>query len=181
MELYMELADLKKLIADSLVQLTEEHPALNFQKIGERAVCFRLAHIIQSNFDKYNVPEGYILDCEYNLNLIKNTSKKITTSPILADLIRRKSKTNKHLKKELNARLVVPDIIIHKRTTRISDNLLVLEVKLSNAKELDLEIDKEKIRLLKEEYGYRYGATLVINRNNPKCIEDLRICESTPS
>ena len=68
--------------------------------------------------------------------------------------------------KRVGNKPVVPDLIIHRRGNNIS-NLLVLEFKTwwnSNRQN-----DEYKIKGFKEEYGYKYGATVLIARQRENC------------
>ncbi len=97
--------------------------------VNEQTLTHRLASIIQTYFEDWNV------DCEYNRD--QGTIKSLRYA-IYPD-------------GEINERNVVPDIIIHKRGT--SENLLVIEVKKSTNNEPD-ERDLAKLYAFKEQLDY---------------------------
>lgn len=85
--------------------------------INERSVTHRLALHLTPLFSNYDV------DCEYNRQYNIDTDEYIVKNVELEDI------ENKMTTKDLVAKTVYPDIIVHKRNENI--NLLALEVKMS--------------------------------------------------
>ena len=72
---------------------------------------------------------------------------------------------NINLIKMLNNKPVMPDLIIHKRGTN-ENNLLVLEFKTWwNKNQIE---DIKRVKLFKNELNYKYGATILIDKEHYK-------------
>lgn len=72
---------------------------------------------------------------------------------------------NINLIKMLNSKPVIPDLIIHKRGTN-ENNLLVLEFKTWwNKNQIE---DIKRVKLFKNELSYKYGATILIDKEHYK-------------
>jgi len=112
-----------------------------FPKACERCIMFKFA----TYFEKWLACNGFLsseltLDVEYNRHLV---ATKITKNRPQGS---------------------APDLIIHERGND-NQNIFVLEAKKSSRKKSDLEKDTEKIRAYINEYGYKFGATLVLGEN----------------
>lgn len=68
--------------------------------------------------------------------------------------------------KRLAGKPVIPDLILHKRGTN-ENNLLVLEFKTWWNRDQNNDINK--IKGFKKEYGYRYGAVILIGKTRKDC------------
>ncbi len=97
---------------------------------SEQAMTHRLAVLLEKDFSEWNI------DCEYNRN--QDEVKRLIYAI-----------SSEH---HVEAKDVVPDIIIHERMTE--NNLLVIEVKKSTNLETD-EKDLAKLRAFKEQLGYQ--------------------------
>ena len=134
--------ELERIVKISLKKLRSLDKKLLEIKVNERTITHKLAVYLQQNFPEFNV------DCEYNR--IEDIVKKIELP---------KDRINWD---DTEAKIVFPDIIIHKRGIQ-EDNLLVIEVKKSsNINSGDL--DRMKLHtFLQEPYNYAYGLFLRID------------------
>ena len=109
------------------------------EHVGERACVFRFALYFVEELNKYDYFNNYYLDCEYN---------RYTTIP----------------KRNTNAQLIVPDLIIHQRGNN-NNNLAVLEFKgWWNNNQID---DEKKIKEMISPNGifrYKEGYTILLNK-----------------
>lgn len=112
--------------------------------VGERAMVFRIGVYMQDFMSQDEMLREYNIDCEYNRNI--------------EDV------------KKINDRLVIPDLIIHKRLTN-NDNFLCIEFKknhVSSASNNAVKCDWCKLRFLtdkKNDYRYEYGLHVILNDN----------------
>lgn len=107
--------------------------------VAERSITARLAH--------YMIPlfEDYAVDVEYNRHGIdpKKMAEHVATTC-----------------QQCRDRLVVPDIIVHRRGDN-ERNLLVVELKKStNSKTRTL--DRNKLKAYKHELNYKFGALITV-------------------
>ena len=119
-----------------------EDKDLLFRDVNERSITHKLAEHLKRRFPDLNV------DCEYNRRGNNRDPKKlvVTPGPTQTD--------------GLDAKTVYPDIIVHKRGCDVS-NLLVIEVKKSNGR--DVRYDKDKLRGFTGSQGkFRYGLGLFL-------------------
>ena len=130
----MEQSQIKEKINEALQQLRNKDSLLLINDLSERTICHKLAIYIENLFEDWDV------DCEYN---------KIPTGCKILDLIPRGKSNSEETR-------VYPDIIVHKRNT--DDNFIVIEIKKStNNKQSEVEFDKTKLNLYKEQLGYRFA------------------------
>lgn len=134
---------LKQYVDYALEKLYQKDMSLIDRKVSERAIVFRFGlymhEILQST--EFSV---YDIDVEYNRN--GNEPKR---SP------NHKNGT-------------YPDFIIHKREVN-TDNLLVLEFKTEWYNNQKADKDKiQKYMDLSGEYKFKYGATILINKDRPQ-------------
>lgn len=118
--------------------------------VNERSITHCLAEHLHEAFPDYNV------DCEYNRQ--GNETKRLPVGPTDCR------------SDDLDAVTVYPDIIIHKRGVQ-DNNLLVIEVKKSNARNCsaDNERDINKLQGFTDprgEYRYKVGVFLILDVNN---------------
>lgn len=132
-----------------IVKLFEDDGILFAINSSEMSICSSLAWHIKSIFNTWNV------DCEYNRDGDEaKRMRQVLAIPDSADVF-----VNKYYD-----RLVLPDIIIHKRTGKgMQHNLLVIEVKKTTNTD-DIGIDIAKLKYLtkhhKDEnanFQYQYG------------------------
>ena len=104
--------------------------------VSERSIAHKLGGYLSQLIHEYDV------DCEFNRNL---------------DVV-----------KKMGGHKIIPDIIIHKRGNN-NDNLIVIEVKPRwNDKREDFINDENKLKYLtnyNNQYRYKYGLSLIINKN----------------
>lgn len=108
---------------------------------NERSIAHKLAEYLQIEFPEYEV------DCEYN---------RFFKDPKILDVFIEKIGVSKR-------RLVIPDIIIHKRGND-SHKLLVIEVK-KNLEDFHYDEDKLKAFTSQPEYAYKFGVLLVFDKS----------------
>ncbi len=103
---------------------------------NERTITNRLAAHVSREFP------GWDTDCEYNRNF---------------DEIKRLRIKHRRGRNQASVKNVVPDIIVHKRST--NQNLLAIEIKKTSSHEPD-NYDLAKLQALKRQLGYRYALFL---------------------
>ncbi len=107
---------------------------------NERSLTHKFAHYMQNGLgNKFDV------DCEYN---------RYGPNPKTIDRIRAIIEPDTTTD-DTNAVTVYPDIIVHKRGAA-GPNIIIIEAKKDNNKGNDIE----KIKVIKNEYGYEYGIFL---------------------
>lgn len=105
------------------------HSDLLKRRASERAITHKFAEALQIVFPEWHV------DCEYNRD---------------ADIPKRISLP------ENPAKTVYPDVVVHHRGT--AENLLIIEAKLSNASQAEIDYDHRKLTAyLSGRLRYRYG------------------------
>lgn len=139
-----DFQDIEGNVKNSLAKLIENDGFLLKENVNERSITYRLAMYLQEEF------EGYEVDCEYNR---MNNGQSINIKTINYD-------NNNVPIDDDNAKTVFPDIIVHKRNK--PENLLVIEAKKSNNK--NLELDQKKLEIftsLERNFRYFYGLNLI--------------------
>ncbi len=136
------VTDVRDKIRAALVRLIKEDFYLLEVDINERSLTHRLAIYLEALFPNYHV------DCEYNR---EGVDKKALH--ILKTNIKRNNEPNHIEPDDIDSSTVFPDITIHRRGT--NDNFVVIEAKKSTTQ--NDRGDKEKLRLYKEELGYRHA------------------------
>lgn len=104
--------------------------------VNERSITHKLAEYLQVEFFEYHV------DCEYNRDGIDPKKLDFSVSTTQSD--------------DTEASTVYPDIIVHHRGT--SNNIVVIEAKKLN---INLDLDRNKLRLYKDRLGYQYAYAVV--------------------
>jgi hypothetical protein len=122
------------------------HKELISIDVNERSITHHLANCFAELLPQYDV------DCEYN-RMSGDLPKRIHWSGEPAK------------RNDIEAKTVFPDIIAHKRGHNDS-NLLVIEVKKSNANTIEREKDQNKIEAYCEDLNYTYGLYLVIQEDS---------------
>lgn len=136
----------RKLIKDAIERVLSERPPLDFNYATERATAHRLAFHIERLLSECDLGEWHV-DCEYNRD---GFMKKLLEGIMECDEQRKTEQ-------------VFPDIIIHKRCQRGSENnLLVIELKRKN---VESPCDRKKLELFtsRDNYLYQYGLYININ------------------
>ena len=125
-----------RLAAASAVFLANDSELLKCD-VHERALTHKYAEALQTVFRSWHV------DCEYN-----REGKSV--NPKRVDLPEEPGKT------------VYPDIIIHRRKSKI--NLLIIEAKPNNATQKSIEYDKKKLQAYMDGHlHYHYALALTFN------------------
>lgn len=131
----LNMEGIKRSVEDAVARLVREQPELLDLDVNELTISQQLARVLEPI-----VTEGLAVDVEYNRH---GRDKKI---------VRLRDGT------QTNSRVVRPDIVIHRRGTD-AHNLLVLEVKKVGT---SLVHDRSKLEALKNQYGYRCAAHIVV-------------------
>ena len=109
--------------------------------VSERAITFNLGHYLNNIFKEIHEFK-YSIDCEFNRDI---------------DEVKKMGKHD-----------IIPDIIIHERGSN-KDNLVAIEVKTWwNNKNEERKRDEDKLFYLTDschQYKYKYGFSLIINKN----------------
>lgn len=104
----------------------------------ERSVAGRLQMYLTGVFPSHNV------DTEYNRHGVD--TKRVPLGPPCRGII-------------ADDAPVVPDVIVHRRGDDRS-NVLVIEIKLDDCGENELECDRQKLAAIKRQFGYLHSALL---------------------
>ena len=155
-------AQIRNWLERSIEAIAAERPQLRIDSIGERALCFRLGLHLSGL-----VLENLIVDSEYNFDLSGPDSKRVPNIGRLAELAR--TQTNNTL------RLVIPDLILHRRTEIQTDNEAVIEVKMSDAADLDAQFAREKVIAIRSRYGYVHAIVVTLPRDAVNFARNCRI------
>ena len=146
-------AGLHAKVGNALSEFFRKDACLLDLRVNERSITHKLAEYLQREFGDC---DGLKVDCEYNKH-------GIAVKRLNVDLVRVELEcTETHCAK---APMVYPDIIVHERGCD-SNNLLVIEVKKSNALIASNAIcDQAKLREFTKpkpegEYGYKLGLFL---------------------
>ncbi len=136
------------------IQMLLRHDSFLLDKdVNERSVTHKLAEYLQREFG------GWHVNCEYNRVGNNSNSSKILmglAKELYEHRFRRKAPTD-----DPKQNTVFPDIIVHRRGDK-TDNLLVLEVKKSDTRNVAQSKDKIKLKLYVERLQYRFAAFLVL-------------------
>ncbi len=134
--------ELERILRSCLKKLRKLDKTLLDINVNERTITHKLAGYLQQNFPEFNV------DCEYNR--FEDLVKKLKLP---------KDKINWD---DIEAKIISPDILIHKRGIQ-EDNLLVIEVKKSSNINPG-DFDRMKLQQFRQEpYSYTYGLFLRID------------------
>lgn len=146
------LDEIKELVKHCLNRLYSTDEELfrrnNGEGVSERSIGFRLAHYLQNK-----IGDDFFVDCDYNSSDRggTDTSGKPISNP----------------DGSVNERFI--DIIIHKRELGNEDNLVCIEIKKWNNRDKDeFEKDRNNLRVLTSQYGYRYGFHITIHKDRVK-------------
>jgi len=130
--------------------------------VCERALSHKFAMYLQQMVEKW--PEKWDVDCEFNRNMKAHGidgQKEV-------DVIEKYYALRPHLGIERTT-TVFPDVIIHKRGPG-SHNLLVIEMKKSNATKRDIEFDRQyKLPAYIHDIKYRAAAYITFEMGDPDC------------
>ena len=155
--------DLHRKVKASLYEFFCKDMGLLELSVNERSISHKLAEYLQHQFEGLNV------DCEYNRH-----GADVKTQPAREQI----------WSDDRDAKTVYPDIIVHRRGNDES-NLLVIEVKKTEARTDDISRDKKKLRAFTDPqcgFKYRLGILLVFNVSNQSlssaaCFREGEECE----
>jgi hypothetical protein len=147
-EAEMNIEEIKNKIKQCLRTLYQNDSILFERNSGkglcERCIVFRFAYYLQNNFPDYSV------DCDFNSASIDG--RPVNGKPIIDP--NRRTSTKRFV-----------DIIVHNRTFRQASDFICFEIKKWNNNNMRAsEKDKNNLRVLTSEYGYRYGFYLILGR-----------------
>lgn len=146
--------DVAAKVGEALKNFFERDRVLLHRNVNERSITHKLAEYLQIQFPDYAV------DCEYNRH---------GESPKTLHYLENETTSTS----DLDAKTVFPDIIVHKRGTDES-NLMVLEVKKTNARTSEEQRDKWKLEAFTgQEYRYQIGLFLLLDVEN-QCITHVQ-------
>jgi hypothetical protein len=138
----MEFNEVRRRVSAALARFVEVDCYLLEHDLSERCIASRVAFHLQDRFPEYSV------DVEYNRE--GKTPKQLQLPDKCAN----------H-RNEQGDSLVVPDVIVHQRGPK-GPNLLVLEFKKTSNPD-GLDCDRQRIRALRAQLGYRFGALIECN------------------
>lgn len=137
---FRERSEVTSLLTKALSRIIEEEPELLDLDVTERALSHHLARIISELLPSNSLD----VDVEYNRH---------GGDPKRLQLPERETSD-----RDLRARTVFPDIVVHRRNTD-EENLLVVEVKKPGE---SLKYDGIKLRAFRRELGYQYAVHLIL-------------------
>ena len=114
----------------------------NGRGISERALVFRFAYYLQRSIG------GYFVDCDFN-------ASPQARGKVIIDQHGRKRN-----------RFV--DVIVHKRDSELTNNLICFEFKKWNNHSGELHKDENNLRSMTSNYGYLFGFQIVLHRVKTK-------------
>lgn len=137
------LDEIKNEIEISLTNLIERDSYLLKENVNERSITYKFANYLQKRFKDYDV------DCEYNRvnngSFITKKSINYGNNTVSID--------------DKDATTVFPDIIVHKRNKK--KNLLIIEAKKSNNRNLELDHKKLEIFTDNNQFNYSFGLNVI--------------------
>lgn len=136
----MDIDIAKTRIVAALEALRQNDSHLLEVRCNERSIAGCLHVYLSGVFPSHNV------DIEYNRHGLEK--KRVRLSKECRQVVARES-------------LVLPDIVIHRRGSD-SANEIVLELKLSDSSEHDIQCDREKLEAIKSAFGYTFSVLLVV-------------------
>jgi hypothetical protein len=165
----MTQKELTDAISKSLREIGEESPLFQIDRIGERALVFRLCFYLQKNLSGI-IPVTCTVDVEYNI-LPSSDPKALAVS----EELRKSAEVLKRTIKEGKIR-VVPDILVHERNSQ-QNNLAVIEVKFANCSKKERCYVRDKIKALVDNHPFKYahGVLLLLPRDWQSIASDENI------
>lgn len=154
--------DLQELFYRAVTDFIENETDLFFVNVSERTLSSKLACYISEYFF------GWDVDCEYNRlgsvghrKLIDRSKEKFKQARAAGIIPPPITSLDELVKSDLGVS-VFPDIIVHHRTHKF-ENLLIVEIKKANNPDVELGWDEFKIRFFMEVLRYKAGAFVVFN------------------
>lgn len=136
----MDTEDVRKRLDDALRELVKIDRHLFDTNASERSIAARLAMLLQNRFPQYKVDADY--------NRAGEVPKQLRLPAECAGYRDGDEKS-----------LAVPDVIVHCRGPA-GPNLLVIELKKTTNSDKG-HCDSVRLRALREQIGYQYGALIV--------------------
>lgn len=133
------------LVENSVARLLREEAELLTLKVGEQTLAQHLAAYIRAG-----VPKELAVDVEYNRH--GHGKKELLITPNGGS--------------ESVPTVVRPDIVVHSRGNDHS-NILAIEVKKPGT---DLSHDRRKLEALKQQYGYKLAAHVVVGSQGENLV-----------
>lgn len=133
--------DVEEKLQEAVESLYKEMPELISNRTHERTIVSHLAYFLKPLF------RGWDVDTDYN-----------------------REGRGGEPKRSIDGELIVPDIIIHKRSQKQGPNLMVIQVKAFWNKE-DRNEDEADLRKLREKFKYDVLYRLELNSENFEIIE----------
>jgi len=150
-----ELKEIRRKVDKALKRLYDKDQCL-FERnpprgLSERCIVFRFAHYLQHEFADYYV------DCDFNSSFFEKVQPSGKPIPNQDGTITKR----------------FVDIIIHKRDcgsgSGYINNFVCFEIKKWNNKKIKgIEKDKNNLRVLTTQYGYKYGFHIVLGKSKNK-------------
>ena len=142
-----ELEVIKNIFKKSINEFYDKDVVLFEDNCGgssERSMVFRIGHYMQNEISKRDDCQEFVVDCEYN--------------------------RHGNVVKRINAKSIIPDLILHKRKTD-ENNILFVEFKKESNQSYGWASDAKKIKDVtdnEKEYSYKYGFHVILNENEAK-------------
>lgn len=152
----MRWVKVKELVAQALADLLDADAFLLESNAHERTIAARLAYYLADRFPDHAV------DVEYNRHGLR--PKSVAVPAVCAGG---------------GDRLVLPDIIVHRRNTD-EDNLLVIELKKESNPE-PRDCDYAKLAALQQQFNYSYGIFIELPVGPGAALRQARVQRVTRS
>jgi hypothetical protein len=119
--------NLEALFKEALDEFVGRESALVRKNAHEKSMCHRLAWYVEHSKNRHGL-EGYWVDTEYNRHgdNVKKIRHAVTGEPIN----------------------IICDILLHSRGELPDDNLIAVEMKKADGKEVDKQTDRERLQAL---------------------------------
>ena len=138
----MNEEDVQEMLFNALDKVAEEDGSLLDYDVNERSITHKLGVYLSEEVD-----DGWDVDVEYNRVGEDKVSKTISMENLESQI------SGDADSKDLDAKTVYPDVIVHKRGEP-DENLLVIEAKKSGSPG---EYDRKKLRSYVDELEYKFG------------------------
>ena len=155
-----DLSSVKQKIISSLEKLYLTDNCLfnrnNGRGLAERCIVFRFAHYLQTKFP------NYFVDCDFNSSFSHQNQQS--------------GKPIQNLDGTITNRFV--DIIVHKRNfssgSGINSDFICFEIKKWNNKtSANITKDRNNLRYLTTQYGYKYGFHIILGNTLQNTIIEI--------
>ena len=141
----MRACQARHLLGRAMDRMEAEDRHLLKVNVSERCIAARLAMYLREYFS------GFDVDVEYNREGVEVKR--------LRDVLRDCPRDRDNPRDRQNGRPVLPDVIVHRRCSRVS-NLLVIEMKKEPGTS-GIDCDRRRIKAFQKELDYKFGALVV--------------------